>query len=340
MTLDRRLKKPFVSHFDTVGFSSLVASQIPSLKFSAFSFGLGIVDKLFTGSKAMLRKVLPIAVIGVLLSGVIVSPVLAMGKVTGSKNPEGKKGEEAADREGDSKIQAQSTLGSSSLQEGGLTMSLEVVTGEGLGSMTGGPQNLFGIIQSINDNLLETLLPQPSGQPKLKVLTTPLNQYALPQSITGASEKSELNEFNLQDMDLSQGLGVMIEEIIKCEPVKLILKNTNLKDNDLNTLKALVTSIPGLEILDMSQNDFTTTGLKAIVSFFAGRKSPLNIMASPKNKLSPEELQDLAQHFEMKKQANELGAMAVLHLGPTTFMHAHSVISSRDNSQGLMIDSK
>jgi predicted HTH transcriptional regulator len=35
------LKKPFVSH-DTSGFSSLVVSQIPSLKFSAFSFGLGI----------------------------------------------------------------------------------------------------------------------------------------------------------------------------------------------------------------------------------------------------------------------------------------------------------
>ena len=42
MTLDRRLKKPFVSRFDTVGFSSLVVSQIPSLKFSPFSLALGI----------------------------------------------------------------------------------------------------------------------------------------------------------------------------------------------------------------------------------------------------------------------------------------------------------
>jgi hypothetical protein len=42
MTHSRRLKKPFVSRFDTVGFSSLLLSQIPSLKFSAFSFGLGI----------------------------------------------------------------------------------------------------------------------------------------------------------------------------------------------------------------------------------------------------------------------------------------------------------
>jgi hypothetical protein len=41
MTHDRRLKKPSVSH-DMGGFSSLVVSQIPSLKFSAFSFGLGI----------------------------------------------------------------------------------------------------------------------------------------------------------------------------------------------------------------------------------------------------------------------------------------------------------
>jgi hypothetical protein len=40
MTLDRRLKKPSVSH-DMGGFSSLVVSQIPSLKFSAFPFGLG-----------------------------------------------------------------------------------------------------------------------------------------------------------------------------------------------------------------------------------------------------------------------------------------------------------
>jgi hypothetical protein len=42
MTLDRRLKKPFVSRFDTVSFSSLVVSQIPSLKFSPFSLALGI----------------------------------------------------------------------------------------------------------------------------------------------------------------------------------------------------------------------------------------------------------------------------------------------------------
>jgi hypothetical protein len=42
LTHDQHLKKPFVSSFDTVGFSSLLLSQIPSLKFSAFSFGLGI----------------------------------------------------------------------------------------------------------------------------------------------------------------------------------------------------------------------------------------------------------------------------------------------------------
>jgi hypothetical protein len=42
MTLDRRLKKPFVSRFDTVGFSSLVVSQIPSLKLSPFPLALGI----------------------------------------------------------------------------------------------------------------------------------------------------------------------------------------------------------------------------------------------------------------------------------------------------------
>jgi hypothetical protein len=35
MTLDRRLKKPSVSH-DMGGFSSLVLRQIPSLKFSPF----------------------------------------------------------------------------------------------------------------------------------------------------------------------------------------------------------------------------------------------------------------------------------------------------------------
>jgi hypothetical protein len=45
MTHDRRLKKPSVSHFDTSGFSSLVLSQIPSLKFSAFSFALVIGAK-------------------------------------------------------------------------------------------------------------------------------------------------------------------------------------------------------------------------------------------------------------------------------------------------------
>jgi hypothetical protein len=42
MPHSRRLKKPYVSHFDTVGFSSLVVSQIPSLKFSSFPFALGI----------------------------------------------------------------------------------------------------------------------------------------------------------------------------------------------------------------------------------------------------------------------------------------------------------
>ncbi len=36
VTHDLRLKKPYVSHFDTVGFSSLVVSQIPSLKLSPF----------------------------------------------------------------------------------------------------------------------------------------------------------------------------------------------------------------------------------------------------------------------------------------------------------------
>jgi hypothetical protein len=36
------LEKPFVSHFDTGGFSSLVVSQIPSLKFSPFPLALGI----------------------------------------------------------------------------------------------------------------------------------------------------------------------------------------------------------------------------------------------------------------------------------------------------------
>jgi hypothetical protein len=52
MTLDRRLKKPFVSHFDTVGFSSLLLSQIPSLKFSAFSFALGMLTyRVFLGPK-------------------------------------------------------------------------------------------------------------------------------------------------------------------------------------------------------------------------------------------------------------------------------------------------
>ncbi len=43
MTHHQHLKKPFVSH-DMGGFSSLVVSQIPSLKFSAFSFGLGITE--------------------------------------------------------------------------------------------------------------------------------------------------------------------------------------------------------------------------------------------------------------------------------------------------------
>ena len=42
MTHYRRLKKPFVSRFDTVGFSSLVVSQIPSLKLSPFPLALGI----------------------------------------------------------------------------------------------------------------------------------------------------------------------------------------------------------------------------------------------------------------------------------------------------------
>jgi hypothetical protein len=41
MPHDRRLKKPSVSH-DMGGFSSLIVSQIPSLKFSPFPSGLGI----------------------------------------------------------------------------------------------------------------------------------------------------------------------------------------------------------------------------------------------------------------------------------------------------------
>jgi hypothetical protein len=42
MTHDLRLKKPCVSHFDTVGFSSLLLNQIPSLKFPPFPLALGI----------------------------------------------------------------------------------------------------------------------------------------------------------------------------------------------------------------------------------------------------------------------------------------------------------
>jgi hypothetical protein len=42
MTHHQRLKKPFVSHFDTVGFSSLLVRQIPFLKFSPFPLALGI----------------------------------------------------------------------------------------------------------------------------------------------------------------------------------------------------------------------------------------------------------------------------------------------------------
>ena len=45
MTHYWRLKKPSVSHLDTSGFSSLLLSQIPSLKFSAFSLGLGIYNQ-------------------------------------------------------------------------------------------------------------------------------------------------------------------------------------------------------------------------------------------------------------------------------------------------------
>jgi hypothetical protein len=54
MTHDRRLKKPFVSHFDTGGFSSLLVRQIPSLKFSPFPLALGIAHTFFRNYKISL----------------------------------------------------------------------------------------------------------------------------------------------------------------------------------------------------------------------------------------------------------------------------------------------
>jgi hypothetical protein len=303
----------------------------------------------------MLRKVLPIAVMGVLLSGVVASPALAMGKVTGSKNPEGRK------TDGSSEDKAQETQVSDTLSNS-VVAPVNIPQIEGLGE----------IVQQVAHNFLN-FLPQ-QQKPETNVVTTQLNSTQkdevqsateggkafvfkkdstlvgilstllndkrLSESTASPSKQVKLEQFAIEEVQLSLGgLKVLEGWISKYASEKLILKNTNLEDADIPTLQDLVAKIPALKLLDVSMNNFTTTGLKAIMSFFKGRGNPLSIMASPTKELSDQEVKDLTQHFEMiKKQENELGAMAVLHLGSTTFMHAQSVMI--DNPNGLMIDSK